>query len=63
MSDDQFAERDELYKALGRIVVALSEAQRPVTNDSLRLMLHSYMSLNDDAYLAKIYDAANKVME
>lgn len=62
MGEEKFTECEEVYKVLGRIVVVLKEAQRPVTNDSIQLMLHSYSSLNSDAHQAKIYAAAKRVM-
>lgn len=62
MSDEKFTECEEVCKILGRIVVVLMESERPVTADNIRLLLHSYMSLNGDAHLAKFYAATWKVI-
>lgn len=61
MREDKFTECEEVRKVLGRIVVVLIKSKRPVTADNIRLLLHSYMSLNSDVYLAKIFAAAKKV--
>jgi len=62
MCDEKFTECKDVYKVLGRIVVVLIKSKRPVTADNIRLLLHSYMSLNDDVHLAKIYTTVKKLM-
>ncbi|SMG37121.1 hypothetical protein [Cedecea sp. NFIX57] len=62
MGDEKFTECEEVHKVLGRLVVVLIKSERPVTADNIRLLLHSYMSLNDDAHLAKLYGMVKKVV-
>jgi hypothetical protein len=62
MGGDKFTECEDAYWLIGRAVVMLKEAQQPVTNSNIRLMLQADRRQNDDVYLAQIYDIANILM-
>lgn len=53
---------DDVCRVIGRAVVVLKETRQPVTQNSIKLMLHHHSNLNGDAYLSKIYVTAQDVL-